>query len=275
MQLDYWQKQTRKKPLYPDLLWNLPEQKQGSISVIGGNSQSFASAYRTSEYLQNHFTLKTVQLVLPDALRGSLPPLSNITFTPSTDSGSFAKSSELRSACSNSETGGTLPLLIGDFSKNSATTIALLDAIQSADKNDKSAPVPPLLITRDGVDLLTPEAQNFIHRQNLTLVASAAQLQKLFRALYYPKMILLSQPLTALLEALHKFTLSYPCALVTYHAEQIIVANNGAITTTPISDTRFTPLSLWNGQLAANIAVFQLFNPGKPLEATTAAILYE
>lgn len=264
MQLDYWQKQTRKEPLYSDLLWNLPEQKQGSVSVIGGNSQSFASAYRISEYLLNHFPLKTVQLVLPDSLRGSLPPLSNITFTPSTDSGSFAKSPELRSACTNSASN----LLIGDFSKNSATTIALIDAV-------KSTPDTPLILARDTIDLLTPEAQNFISRKNLTIIASAAQLQKLFRALYYPKMILLSQPLTALLETLHKFTLSYPCTLVTYHAEQIIIANNGHVTTTPISDTPYTPLSLWNGQLAAKIAVFQQFNPSKPLEAATAAILYE
>lgn len=271
MQLDYWQKQTKTQPLYPDLTWNLPEQKQGSISVIGGNSQSFASAYRTSDYLLNHFSLKNVFLVLPDSLRGSLPPLSNIIFTPSTDSGSFAKSSDLRSAFANSESSETRPttsLLIGDFSKNSATTMALIDAI-------KSSPGTPLLIARDTIDLLTPEAQNFIDRKNLTVVASAAQLQKLFRALYYPKMILLSQPLTALIETLHKFTLSYPCTLVTYHAEQVIVANDGHVTTIPITDTPYSPLSLWNGQLAAKIAVFQLFNPGKSLEATTAAILYE
>lgn len=88
-------------------------------------------------------------------------------------------------------------------------------------------------------------------------------------------MIMLSQPLLPVVETLHKFTLSYPATIVTFHQNQIIVANSGDVTTTPIENTRYTPLSLWSYQLAGKIATLNLYNPNQPLKATTAAILFE
>lgn len=266
--LSYWQKQSQ--PLFPNLAWNIPERKSGNIAIVGGNAQSFATVIRIAEFLEQKFPFAHVNALLPDVLRGKLPPLANVNLFPSTNSGSFAKSYQLQAAVQSADA----TLIIGDLSRNAATAIALADAIsyQTSSTSDSSS-TPPLVIARDSVDLLTNEANRWLSRPNTFIVASMAQLQKLFRAVYYPRMILLSQPLLPILETLHKFTLSYPVTILTFHQENLIVAHAGQITTTHLVDTDYSPISLWSGQLAARVMAFNFYNPHHPLEATTAAIL--
>lgn len=262
--LSYWQKQNQ--PLFNDLLWNIPERKTGRLAIVGGNQQNFATTIRTSEYLSQHFPLETVATFLPDALRNQLPTLPNLFFCASTTTGSFAKSIELQKAFTDYQS----TLLIGDLSKNSATTIALSEAISRTSLDNT---VPQLTITRDTVDSLMSEMPNLLTRPHTFILASMIQLQKVFRTIYYPKMILLTQPLVSTIETLHKFTLTYPAAIITLHQDQIIVAHHGQISTTHLVDTEYSPLSIWSGQLAANLAALNLYNPTKPFEASTAAIL--
>ena len=259
MELSYWQKQDH-TPLLKDLDWVIPEQKTGDILVIGGNSQNFLSAVRSSEFLSS-LPFKSVQTLLPDSLKNKIPPLLNIDFAPATPSGSFDKSALLESAVQSSD----FNLFIGDFSKNSTTAIALSSAIQNSEK--------PCLITRDSVDLLTPDIASILS-SNLFILASMSQLQKIFRTLYYPKMILLSMPLLPVLETLHKFSLSYPSTILTFHSNQIILAKDGKIVTTSIENTNFTPLSLWGGTLACKIAALNLWHSTDPLSTTASAILW-
>lgn len=267
----YWKKQL--KPLFENLTWNTPEQKQGTIALIGGNSQSFHTIERTASHLTNKFPLKTIEIILPDSLEHKLPPLDNIHFLPSTTSGSFANSARFTnygSASSNAEnTPVTAPpdaiILIGDFSKNSETTTAIAKLIQHTSV--------PIYLTRDTIDIATDDATSWIEQNNINLIASLAQLQKLFKSVYFPKMLLLSQPLLPVVEALHKFTLSYPCCITTFHEGQIITAYDGQVIATPIKNTNYTPISLWTGTLTANITALNLYNPGKPLQASAAAIV--
>ena len=258
--LSYWQK--AEKPLFTELSWNIPERKTGRIAVVGGNAQSFATPIKISEYLSQTLPFETVATLLPDSLRTKLPPLPNFTFFPSTASGSFAKSLELRRALTDIDA----TLLIGDLSRNAATAVALADALI---KNEHL-----LVLARDSLDLLATETDAWINRANVIVVASLLQLQKLFRAIYYPRMIMLSQPLVPTLETLHKFTLSYPITLLTLHENQIIVASNGKIITTPLQKTTYTPLSLWSGKLASNILALNFYNPQKYLEATVSALTF-
>lgn len=278
LDLSYWQK--TKQPLFTDLTWNLPERKTGRVAVLGGNRQSFSTPIRISEYLARQFPIQTVATLLPDALRPQLPPLPNLTFFPSTASGSFDRSPALRAALADPDAA----LFIGDLSKNSATTIALAEAIRPAQLKHpadqgttaphSAAPSPLLVLARDSLDALAPEASNWLNRDHLIIVASLLQLQKLLRAIYYPRMIMLSQPLVPALETLHKFTLSYPVTLCTFHQGQTITAHQGQVITTPLELTTYSPLTLWSGQLAANILALNLYNPNHPLEATTAALTY-
>lgn len=269
--LSYWKKQTR--PLFPDLAWNIPTQKIGHALIVGGNSQGFSTVIRTSEFIAKNYPFAYVTTLLPDALRGKLPPFSNLELLPSTASGSFAKSFQLDDYFIRNDA----TLVIGDLSKNSATADAIANAILSAYRPDEPITSPPnsapIVITRDSVDLLANEMSRILARPNTFIVASMAQLQKIFRAVYYPRMVMLSQPLLPTIETLHKFTLTYPITILTFHQENIIVAHGGNVATTPIANTEYSPISLWSGPLAARILTMNAFNPNKPFEATVASII--
>ena len=69
--MDYWQKLS-KNP-FDDLTWNLPEVRQGSVSIFGGNDKSFNTEIRISEKFLNNTKIKDVKVILPDALKNKLP----------------------------------------------------------------------------------------------------------------------------------------------------------------------------------------------------------
>ena len=157
-------------------------------------------------------------------------------------------------------------LLVGDFSKNSITTQAVAEACQKT--------VKPFITTRDTVDLLTEgQTERILMNENLILVGSLAQVQKIFRAVYYPRVLLLTQSLVQVAEAIHKFTLSYPVSVVTLHDGQIIVAKNGEVNVVPLNKTAYSALSIWSGELAAKIMALNLYNPNSFLKATIVAII--
>ena len=103
-------------------------------------------------------------------------------------------------------------------------------------------------------------------------MASLSQLQKLLRAIYYPKMILMSQSLVQVAEILHKFTLSYPIKIVSLHDGQILVAKNGLVKAVPLEKSGYSPILLWSGELAAKIVAINLYNPNDFIGATICAI---
>jgi hypothetical protein len=97
---------------------------------------------------------------------------------------------------------------------------------------------------------------------------SFAQLQKLFQNVYYPKVLTFSMQLTQLVDALHKFTITYPCTIMVLHKEYIVIASGGDVTTTDWQN----PMAIWRGSVAAKAASYWLWNPSSPLMAATASI---
>ena len=258
--MDYFEK-LEKNPS-EDLKWNIPERAQGSVNIIGGNAGNFRTEVKVAEFLAGNYPIKEVNVILPDALKGKLPELPNIQFLPSVESGSFDESQELIDVFNVAE----FNLVLGDLSKNSVTGRALTSAYKSSEKS--------LLITRDAVDLLIDaNAEKTLMNENLIIFASIAQLQKLLRTIYYPKILLLSQSLVQVAEVLHKFTLSYPISIATLHNGQILIANNGIVKAVPLAKTGYVPMELWNGEMAAKIVALNLFNPNNFIEATICAIL--
>ena len=246
---------------YEDLTWNIPEQKQGIVNIIGGNSQNFRTEVRTAEFITANYPIKEVRLVLPNALKNNLPDLPNLVFLPSTDSGSFNESQELNNVFNSADSN----LLLGDLSKNSVTGTAVAGACRRSEKMT--------LLTRDTVDIVADnDPERTLMNENLIFFTSMAQLQKLLRAVYYPKMLLLTQSLVQVSEVLHKFTLSYPVKLVTLHDGQILLAENGTIRVVSIEESGYSPVTIWSGELAAKITVLNLFNPNNFLPASTTAV---
>lgn len=249
---------------YTDLYFNIPEeQKIGMASVIGGNGQNFRTVIKAAEFMAAKFPLKELKVVLPDSLKSKLPPLDNLVFLKTTDVGSFDDKEGLKAAID----AGDFSLIIGDLSKNAVTKSAFESAFNSSEK--------PLILTRDTVDLLAEmKLEKILMREDLTIFGSVPQWQKIFKNVYYPKMLMMTQPLVQVAEAFHKFTLSYPVQVVTLHDEQIIIAKNGRVFVVPLAKSGYSPLTIWNGELAGKIMVLNLFNPDKFLEATVAALFF-
>lgn len=258
--MDYFEKYENNP--FEDLKWNLPEQRTGVVGVVGGSAGSFRVSVKVAEFLSTTYQLKEARVILPDALKAKLPALPGLVFVGSTETGSFADGDGLKTAMDTAD----YNLLIGDLSKNNITARAVQSAALSSEK--------PLLITRDAVDLIAENLdESLLLKGDVTFFASLAQVAKILHAVYYPRVILLSQPLTQIAETLHKFTLSYEICIITLVSGQILVAKNGLVRAIPLEKTGYSPIMMWGGELAAKTAVMNLFNPGKPIEASISALI--
>lgn len=261
MDLSYWKKQTAGKPLFPDIEWSKPERRDqaGKLGIIGGNKLSFAAvaaSYQTA--------LETgagqAKVLLPDVLKKQVPPtLLDVIFAPTNPSGSLSADSktELQAIAS----WANAVLLIGDAGRNSETAIAYEQFLQ-----DYSG---QLTITRDAIDLIKNNPKLMIERPDTMLVASFAQVQKLFQAVYYPKMLTFNMQLLQLVEALHKFTITYPCTIVTLHKDNIIVASGGEV----VSQDWDNPMAIWRGAVATEAACYWMWNPSNISKAVATSLL--
>lgn len=257
--MDYFEK-VEQNPA-EDLLWNVPERKQGLVNIIGGNAQNFRVPVKVAEYLAGKYPVEVVKVVLPETLKNKLLPMPNFVFLPATESGSFGEAGEL----SQSLAAADYNLLVGDLSKNAITGKAVAGACETTGK--------PLLITRDAVDVVVENGpEKMLLNDKVVIFGSLAQLQKLLRAVYYPKMLLLSQSLVQVAEVLHKFTLSYAVGLVTLHSGQILIAKDGIVKAVPMEKSGYSPIMIWNGELAAKIVALNLYNPNDMVAATLAAV---
>ena len=81
-------------------------------------------------------------------------------------------------------------------------------------------------------------------------------------------MLTFSMHLASLVEALHKFTITYPVGIMVLHKEYLVVAHQGDVTTTEWQN----PMAIWRGTVATKAASYWLWNPGKLLAAATASV---
>lgn len=256
----YWRRQTASNPLYPDIEWSKPEQRSqaGRLGIIGGNKLGFAGvaeAYSTALATG----VGEVRVLLPDVLRKTIPPtITDTIFGATNISGSLAKDATLEMQALGAWAQEIL--LIGDAGRNSETAILYENFLHDY--------VGQLTITRDAVDLIKNSSQTIIERPKTLLVVSFAQLQKLFQSVYYPKILTFSMHLAGVVEALHKFTITYPVGIMVLHKDYLIVASGGEVTTTEWQN----PMAIWRGNVATKAASYWLWNPSSSLMAATASI---
>lgn len=260
-QYPYWKKQTADKPLFPSIEWSKPEQKSqsGRLGIIGGNKLGFAAvadSYTTA--------LKTgageVRILLPDLLKKMIPSsMTDVIYGISNPSGGLARESLAEMKAIGDWATGIL--LIGDAGRNSETSIVYEDFIREYHGL--------LTITRDAIDLVRNSSMELVERPNTLIIASFAQLQKLFQTVYYPKVLTFSMQLTNLVEALHKFTITYPVNIAVLHKETLLMASGGQVTSTPYENA----MKIWRGITATNAATYWLWNSLKTLESATASFL--
>lgn len=261
MDYSYWRKQTADTPLFPDIEWSKPENRlqAGKLGIVGGNKLGFAGVAEAYS-IGKAAGVGEIRVLLPDVLRKTIPTsITDAQFAPTNPSGSLAKDAAAELATMTSWASGIL--LIGDAGRSSETAILYEQFIQDYQGQ--------LVITRDAVDLVKNNAQALVDRPNTLLVVSFAQLQKLFQSVYYPKVLTFSMQLTNLVEALHKFTISYPVTIAVLHKDHFLVAHAGEVVTTEWTN----PMAIWRGSVAARAAVYWVWNPGKTMESVVTSLI--
>jgi hypothetical protein len=261
MDYTYWRVQAPDKPLFPNVAWSKPEQRSqaGKLGIIGGNKLGFAGvaeAYNTALKVG----VGEVRVLLPDALRKTIPTnITDAVFSATNPSGSLGKDAAGDLHALAEWASGIL--MVGDAGRNSETAILYEHFIQDYKGQ--------LVITRDAVDLIKNNTSALVERPNSLLVVSFAQLQKLFQSTYYPKVLTFSMQLISLVEALHKFTITYPVAIVVLHKDYLLVAKSGEVTSTEWHNT----MAIWRGQVATKATCYWLWNPHQLIKSVTASLI--
>ena len=256
----YWKKQQAGKPLYPDIEWNKPERRDqaGKLLIVGGNKLGFAAvaeSYQTAREAGAGY----VRVLVPDCLKSSIPKvIDDVIFAACNTSGGLSADAKTELMASAAWADGVL--LIGDAGRNSETAILYEQFL----KDYRG----PLTISRDAIDLIKNDARLLVDRPNTTIIASFAQVQKLFQGVYYPKVLTFSMQLLQLVEALHKFTVTYPCTVMTLHKDTMIIAHGGEVITQPWEN----PMAIWRGRVAARAAVYKLWNPPASFHSVASSI---
>lgn len=259
MQQEYWQRQTSSTPLFPNLLWSRPENRQqaGKLLIIGGNAHGFsapAEAYQLS--LQSG--IGTARVILPDALQRTVGPAFEAgEYAPSTPSGSFSQKALTELLQLSQWADGVL--IAGDLGRNSETAILLE---KFAEKY-----IGQLTITKDAVDYFTSSSHTILSRQDTLLTLSLAQLQKLALSANFTQAFTFDMGLLRLVEALHTFTATFPMSIVVKHLETILVAHQGYVSTTKLAHDK----EIWRLAAATRAAVWWLQNPTQTFQALTTA----
>jgi NAD(P)H-hydrate repair Nnr-like enzyme with NAD(P)H-hydrate dehydratase domain len=250
-----WLRQTPDKPLFADVLWNRPENKRyaGKLLIIGGHKQSFSAPSRAFT-AATKAGAGTVRILLPDALQKTIGKVfPEAEFAASTPIGSFSRQAlghflELAGWAD-------AVLLAGDLGKNSETAILLEGFI---DKYDGL-----LALTGDSLDYFAQKPSQIIERQNSLLIGNLGQIQKLAQ----PRVaIRQAEDLIQILNKLSIFTSAIKASVITEQADQIIVAQQGKISTTK------TAKQGSEVELAAYASVWLMQQPEKPFEALTTAV---
>jgi hypothetical protein len=266
MEHTYWHKQAAGKPLYPDLLWSRPENRQhaGKLLIIGGNEHSLlapAEAYQAAQTAG----IGSTRVLLPDALKKQVARFQGATLeielAPSTPSGSFSQ--KALDVVVDQAAWADGILLAGDFGRNSETAILLEKIV--------SKTLLPLVATQDAADYLMQTPDALLARKRIILVITIAQLQKLARNLKLPQAVTFDINLVQLVDFLHKLTEDFPPYIAMRHSGHSFVAVNGQVSTTPYTGELEDS---WCVKTATFAAVWWLQNPTKPFEALSSYVLH-
>lgn len=254
--MGYWRKQ-ESEALFTEVEWNRPEQKNqaGKMAIIGGNSLGFA-AVPMGFVAAERMGVGEVKALLPDVLRRKIPTSSGVDFAATNASGGFSKEAlvEMRALGQWAD----VAVVLGDLGKNSETAVVMEEFLSEPRR---------VVVTRDAVDLVMNSAGKLVEREGTILVLTMGQLQKLLRTVYYPKVVTFSMQLVNLVEVLHKFTITYPVGVMSFHQEHLIAASGGEVVTMKLSDTKYSPLTLWSGEVAVRTAGYWMWNPENALGA--------
>lgn len=254
--VSYWKKQQPGTALFPNVEWSRPERRDqaGRLAIVGGYGGGFwavANAFQVA----NQLGVGEIRILIPDALKSKIPTqitasVSDLIYLPSNPSGGIANAGE-RHIITAAHWAGNI-LFIGDMGGNSETAQMMSRLVEYGVLGDDTT----ITIARDAVDLVGQSIANVLDSPRAHLVVSLAQLQKIARAVYYPRMISFSQGAKTTAETLHKFTITYPATITLYHDGQIYTAQDGKV----YSQIFEAPIRIWNGEMSTRAAVWSIWH---------------
>ena len=250
-----WLKQAS-QPLYPDLLWSRPENKAqaGKLLIIGGSSHGFLAPAGAFE-AAGKAGAGTIRVLMPDSLQKTLgKSFMEADFVPSTPSGSFARSA-LAQLIEGAEWADGV-LLAGDFGHNSETAIVLETFLDKFKER--------VVLAGDSLDYFLQATSPILHRKNTVLVTELTNLQSLAKNNRPNPPLKSAMDLYALVRVLSEWSKESPAGFCTSHNENVVIAKNGNVSTTPVESSNLT-------ELAAVLSVWWLQNPTKYFESLTTA----
>lgn len=256
---EYWQKQHLGEPLYPEIVWNKPEQKSlaGKLLIIGGNLHSINApnvAYNQA-IISGVGECKAVMPLSTRKFFGTKLPL-NIEFLASNPSGSFgAKAYEDIMQLANWADG---ILFCGDVGKNSETSI-LLEELSKLNV--------PKTYVNDCIDPFIYKPEYILNDINSLFVLSFAQLQKISQNIKSTLAFTSNLEIAQIAEKLHLFTISNSVGIITEHNKIIYFAFKGSVIT-----TKFEHTDSWSLRMATEASIWWLQNSNQKFKSVTTAI---
>src|SRR3990167_1670436 len=259
MENTYLLKQKSDQALFTDVLWSRPETKTraGKLLIIGGHKHSFATPTNTYNAALKA-GIGACRILLPDSLKKIVIPYFShlqghslsVEFGASEKSGGFGQAALAQMLEEAKWADGVL--LAGDFGKNSETAILLEKFIEKYDGQ--------LTLAGDSLDYFITNHDALTSRRQSVIVTDFTKLQKIVS----PLLIKHDESLMTFVNKLHDFTENKNASLVTLHADQIIVAVGGQLSSTSVKTASLV-------ELAAYVSVWWLQQPKKPFEALTTA----
>lgn len=252
-----WQKQEGDSPLFPDTIWQKPEQKRaaGRLALLGGHQHGFnliGRAYQAA--LESG--IGEAKVILPNKLEKLLKPtLPDAVFAASTSSGNLSQDGYDAVKSYLDWASGTLVMQTGD---NSETTV-LINRLLSNLSDHR------FILTDEVVGLLAADIKPVCDQPNRLWVLSFDGVQKLARLLNHDMAFISDMGLRPFVLALNDLAGSIAQPLVVVYEDVVVVASNGQVTSTKRSQSPDLAM------LAGSMAVWWLQQPDSPLEALTCA----
>lgn len=257
---EFWLKQDAAKPLFPQLAWSRPENRQmaGKLLIVGGHINGFlapAEAYTESI----HAGIGTSRVLVPNAIQKIVgPSIENGEFAASTPSGSFSQKALID--VFDWAKWADAVLFAGDLGRNSETAILIEKFLTGCEV--------PTILTKDAVDYAVSLPQPALERPNTMLCLSFAQLQRLAVAARFERPITFSMDMLRFVDWLHSFSERYAPFFIVKHLDTIFVAVNGEVSTTKLAKD----MPVWRLKMATHAAVWWLQNSQRPFEALSMAV---
>lgn len=245
------------EPLYPNMIWSRPENKQGAgkLLIIGGQAQEFITVAQTYTAAEKAGA-GSIRVILPVSTRSVTKMLPNIEYAPANPSGSFARAAlaELLEAAQWSDA----VLLAGDMGKNSETSLLLESLITSYSGL--------LIINQSALESITIDAHQLYARDNTIVVITREQLQKTGIDLGFEKPVTSRTGNPEFGDILHTMIETNAASIVVIDEQNIWTAADKLVALT--HKKTVSQIS----EISAASAVWSMQNPQKIAQALSTAV---